>query len=165
MFNTHVQRTLCFLPLLVTLASPFLFGGCASSSGPTQGWSVMLRVSEAQTSKLAYYQLTDKGKLAFTGGLRAANEEPSEDRAGFVATYSAGELAPVVELLKANPEPEKVQPEEGKVNYRVMIHAPGQFGRTGMVTGPTPFTTRLEVLLRDLINARRKPAIEALNPR
>ena len=139
--------------------------GCASTETPTRGYALSVRVSEVATHKFAYYDLRTSGRLAYVAGMRANDTgELGDTNPTWSGNLSAEELTPLIEHLKANPNPAPAKVEEGKPNYRVIIQAPGGLLGTRFETGPSPFADRLDELLRAILRQKRKGEFDVRGP-
>lgn len=140
--------------LLAILAGAL--GGCGSSGGggPTRGWAVQMRVSETRTNRLEYFKLEPDGTLVYVAGIRAGATEPGDGTPTWRGTLTSEELAPILALLDANPDPEEVRSEPGIPNYKLALKRGGAMSRR-YASGPTPFFEQLEAGLSGAVLARR----------
>ena len=136
-----------------------LLSACASTHGPTHGWSAVLRRSQPTTRQFTYFELRRDGQLTYLAGPAAASTDPSALRPTWRGPLDDAEIASVSNLLNALASVKEIEADDGGVTYRLKFQRAGSFPKM-LVTGPTP---ELDLLYAAFDQAQRRRRTEELS--
>lgn len=162
--GARLARLLGCLGLTVALGP---MGACSTTQtgesdrleagSPTGGWAVILDLRHPAAQKYVHFDLSDRGRLVYTAGLRAMPGGSGSDAPTWSGTLTADELRPLVALLQGAGEIQSVDtPEAGRgVEYRASLRSPGALFPAQYRSGPTPFFDALYAELQRVQSTRR----------